>query len=164
MPKNVHFVSCMIGVWKAGAAFVLVEEGYPKERIEYIRKDVNCVQTLDNGLFHEIMESYSPLGGSEKTQLHDAAYAVYTSGSTGNPKGVLHEYGNIDQCVSTVEEQGFYPEQQNGFVAPLTFVAAIMYVIINIVRANTNHLISSELLRNFRQLTEYIREREIERI
>ena len=51
MPKALHFFSCMLGVWRAGAAFVLVQDDYPQERIEFIRKDANCVLVLDQTLF-----------------------------------------------------------------------------------------------------------------
>lgn len=39
--------------------------------------------------------SYETLPGYENPDLHDACFAVYTSGSTKNPKGVLHEYGKL---------------------------------------------------------------------
>ena len=39
LPRGVEPVIAMIGVWKAGAAFVLLEQDYPKERIGFIRRD-----------------------------------------------------------------------------------------------------------------------------
>ena len=37
----------------------------------------------------------------EETDPHDACFAVYTSGTTGNPKGALHEYGKIEMVIDS---------------------------------------------------------------
>ena len=39
LPRGIQPIASMLGVWRAGAAFVLVEDNYAPERIEYIRKD-----------------------------------------------------------------------------------------------------------------------------
>jgi acyl-coenzyme A synthetase/AMP-(fatty) acid ligase len=164
MPKNVHFFSCVLGCWKAGAAYVLIEEGYPEERIDFIKKDSGSVLTLDSVLFEEIMRSNVPLEGYEETDLHDASYAVYTSGSTGTPKGVLHEYGNIDQCAAVTPIQEDYPEYIFGFTAALNFVAMQLYIIDAVVSAKTTILISGALLRNFNALQKTLEEHKVERV
>lgn len=162
MPKDIHFFSCMLGVGKAGAAYVLIEKGYPKERVSFIQGDVQSCLTLDEELFNKIVREVAPLGGHEKTQPHQAAYAVYTSGSTGNPKGVLHEYGNLDQCVSMEPERDDYPEFKFGFAASLNFVATQLFVIPAIVSAQTVFLVSGELMRNLRELHRMLVERRIQ--
>ena len=162
VPKDAHFISCMIGVWKAGAAFVIVDEGYPKERVEFICRDTNSKMTLDRALFEEIQHSEESLAGYEETDLHDAAYAVYTSGSTGNPKGVLHEFGNVDQSSHNRAEKEYYPPLKKGFVPPLGFVANESLVIPALSAANTFYPISSGMLRNFPELVAFIEENELE--
>ena len=42
LPRGVQPVLAMVGVWKAGAAFTIVEDNYAPDRIEFIRKDCNC--------------------------------------------------------------------------------------------------------------------------
>ena len=128
LARGIMPVIAMVGVLKAGAAFTIVEEGYAPERIDYIRKDCGCKAEINRGTWEEILKC-EPLYGHEQTGDHDAAYAVYTSGTTGNPKGVLHEYGNIVQGVIGSFWNG-KPigdnEATSVLVSPMNFVTSIM--------------------------------------
>ena len=101
LPRGIMPVIAMVGVWKAGAAWALVEDTYAPERIKYIREDCGCKFEINAGNWEEIMHcDFIP--GHEDADDHDAAYAIYTSGTTGNPKGVLHEYGNLDRAIDSI--------------------------------------------------------------
>lgn len=119
LPRGVWPFAAVLGVWKAGAAFVLLEEGYPAERVAYIRQDCGCKLLLDSSAWKEILDC-EPLDGYEEAGDHDAAFAVYTSGSTGNPKGVLHEYGNLDRIAVSMPDA-----TRGGLIAPLNFIASL---------------------------------------
>ena len=76
LPKKLQFYPCMLGVLRAGAAFVLVQDDYPKERIDFIREDTKCALVIDIPLFNEIMASTEPLSGYEETDPHQLCYLV----------------------------------------------------------------------------------------
>ena len=131
LPRGVMPVITMIGVWKAGAAWSLVEDTYAPERIAYIRKDCGCICEISSANWEEIMnEDY--LAGHENPGEHDAAYAIYTSGTTGNPKGVLHEYGNLERAIESIKVNGetpFNSKDRLALLAPLNFVASIIVIL-----------------------------------
>ncbi|MCR5079409.1 MAG: AMP-binding protein [Bacilli bacterium] len=131
LPRGVLPIVAMIGIWKAGAAWALVEDTYAPERIAYIRKDCGCKIEINAQVWDEIMRE-EPLLGFEKPSLHDAAYAIYTSGTTGNPKGVLHEYGNLERAIDSIRIDGKTPfdgKDRLALLAPLNFVASVIVIL-----------------------------------
>ena len=131
LPRGIQPIIAMIGVWKAGAAWALVEDTYAPDRIAYIRKDCGCVFEISAHNWDEVMRT-SPLEGNEEVNEHDAAYAIYTSGTTGNPKGVLHEYGNLNYAIDSIRINGETPfdsKDRLALLAPMNFVASVIVIL-----------------------------------
>ena len=131
LPRGVFPIIAMVGVWKAGAAWALVEDTYAPERIAYIRKDCGCVAELNGSNWDTVMHM-EPISGFVTADLHDAAYAIYTSGTTGNPKGVLHEYGNLERAIESIKLNGVTPfgsKDRLALLAPLNFVASVIVIL-----------------------------------
>ncbi|MCR5693800.1 MAG: AMP-binding protein [Clostridia bacterium] len=131
LPRGVLPIIAMLGVWKAGAAWALVEDTYAPERINYIREDCGCKFEISAASWDEVMHT-EPLQGFEEVDPHDAAYAIYTSGTTGNPKGVLHEYGNLDQAIESISLDGENPFNEKdslALLAPMNFVASVIVIL-----------------------------------
>ena len=125
LPRGLQIPIAQIGVWKAGASFVICEDTYAPERIEFIKNDCGCKLFVSRDNWVELM-SHDSLPGREPVQPHDLAYTVYTSGTTGNPKGVMHEFGNIDQSATFLQYRGellFRESDTLGVNAPMNFVA-----------------------------------------
>ena len=128
LPRGILPIVAMVGVWKAGAAWALVEDTYAPERIEYIRNDCGCKAELSSVNWEDVV-STDYLAGHEATDEHDAAYAIYTSGTTGNPKGVLHEYGNLEMAIESIKVDGVKPfsgKERAALLAPMNFVASVI--------------------------------------
>ncbi len=131
LPRGVMPIVAMLGVWKAGAAWALVEDTYAPDRISYIRKDCGCKTELNAANWDEVMHTPC-LAGHEKADDHDAAYAIYTSGTTGNPKGVLHEYGNLQRAIDSIRLNGknpFTEKDSLALLAPMNFVASVIVIL-----------------------------------
>ncbi|WP_432409016.1 amino acid adenylation domain-containing protein [Wukongibacter sp. M2B1] len=106
---SIETVVGIIGILKAGGAFLPVDLTYPFKRIKYMLSQCNVSIIVANC---ELNEEISPLCevihlekskiyeqssniSISKNQPSDLAYVIYTSGSTGNPKGVLVEHGGL---------------------------------------------------------------------
>ncbi len=159
LPRGVQPVIAMIGVWRAGAAFVVAEENLGAERVDYIYKDCNCKLSITSEVWEEI-NCLEPLEGYEETNPHDAAYAVYTSGTTGTPKGVLHEYGNLERCKASANylgEEIFDSGERFALAAPLNFVASTMVLSYALYRGCcTSHILSFSTVKNPIALIKYL--------
>ena len=101
-PRDARPFIAMLGVWKAGAAFTVVEDNYAPERVDAIREDCKCRLVIDESAWNDILTT-EPKTGYREADAHDACFAIYTSGSTGKPKGVLQEYGKIKLNQASLE-------------------------------------------------------------
>lgn len=126
-PRDARPFIAMLGVFKAGAAFTVVEDDYAPERIEAIREDCGCKLVIDSAAWEEIQKT-EPAAGYREADPHNACFAIYTSGSTGKPKGVLQEYGKIKLNQASLEAKpGDLIDETTCMaqVAPLGFIAAV---------------------------------------
>ncbi len=151
LPRGIQPLIALCGVLKAGAAFVIVEDNYAPERIEFIKNDCHCKTVIDSSVWDKI-QHMEPLAGREEVDEHDAAFAVYTSGTTGNPKGVLHEYGNLDRMLTSVNMTSCdplaEPEDRFALVAPLNFVASMLILVYSLYYAITLYVVAYSVIKN----------------
>ncbi|OKL62742.1 hypothetical protein UA08_01138 [Talaromyces atroroseus] len=115
--KSCWTIVAVLGVIKAGAAFVLLDSSFPESRLRQICDDVNCLLILsssekaemcgtlgyENLLVNELTTSSDISNIAQYESLHvnnaNALYVVFTSGSTGKPKGVVIEHRQYTSAV-----------------------------------------------------------------
>ncbi|MGW2499227.1 amino acid adenylation domain-containing protein [Streptomyces pseudogriseolus] len=126
-------VTAMLGVLKAGAAYVPVEPTYPPERVRRILDDSGAVVLLA-GREPEYAVPVPVLLGGEAAGLSgaplgvpvapdDLAYVIYTSGSTGTPKGIGVHHGAIVASTAARAVAG-PPPGRDLVLPPLCFDGA----------------------------------------
>ncbi|MCA5933668.1 amino acid adenylation domain-containing protein, partial [Pectobacterium versatile] len=111
----------LLGILKAGAAYVPLDPGYPAERLAYMLDDADPVALLTQAGRHELQTDALPvilLDTADFSTLsetnpdiagldaHHLAYVIYTSGSTGKPKGVMNSHRGL--CNRLVWMQNTY--------------------------------------------------------
>ncbi len=112
----------ILGVLKAGAAYVPFDPATPPARLEYMLDDsaiaivvteqAACAALSATAARLELVDALmaAPWSPAEPLDVPglgpaSAAYVIYTSGSTGKPKGVLVEHGHVDRLMTVTEPQ-----------------------------------------------------------
>ena len=103
MPRTKEYLVAVLGILKIGAAFLPIDQEYPKNRKDYILKDSQAKMQITQEFVNKILaENRQPVGCSKTVVSPDTtAYIIYTSGSTGKPKGVMIPRRALDSFVHT---------------------------------------------------------------
>lgn len=108
LDKSEWTIISLLAILKTGGVYVPIDPNYPAQRISYIESDSNCKVTIDESLLTEFSNSSLkyPVESPEVTVLpNNLAYVMYTSGSTGMPKGVMIEHRSV---IRLVKNSNFY--------------------------------------------------------
>src|SRR5271163_3599001 len=101
LSRGPWYVVAMLAVLKAGAMCVPMEPGMPPERVDSILRQTGAPIVIDDALleaFENTLENQAPGGpGLPPIEVvpEQAAYVVFTSGTTGEPKGVIGTHAAI---------------------------------------------------------------------
>ncbi|KAG0006413.1 hypothetical protein BGZ65_008339, partial [Modicella reniformis] len=128
LDKSDLMVLSLLAVWKAGAAYVPIDPGYPNERIDFILRDTGAKALIINNKYSERMKgiaketaviaidassTMSALDSESATNLDSGAvttnlaYVIYTSGTTGRPKGVLVQHEGVVNFRNSIVSRYF---------------------------------------------------------
>lgn len=160
LPRGVQPFICLVGIWRAGAAAVLVETNFAAMRQKYIYDDAKCSLLIDSDRFIEIMNTKA-IEGHEKTDDHDLAFLVYTSGTTGRPKGVMQEYGTQKMTISGNYNHGdmiMERYDRMALTAPLNFAATFLITVPMLYNGGTIVVFPMEYVRDPDKLTRAVDE------
>ena len=108
MNRSIEMVVAMLGVIRAGAAYLPLDPGFPEARVRETLDDAAPIAVLADDVHAEkvagvdsVIRVSDVLQGAElelreqTASPNDLAYVIYTSGSTGKPKGVMVSHHNV---------------------------------------------------------------------
>ncbi len=118
IPRCEYMVTASLGVLRSGAAYQPLDPSYPRERLNFMVKDSGAKLLIADRSLRDILDEYSgdvlftdeipslaPVDRSYDIRLDAPISILYTSGTTGTPKGCILENRNLSSFVSHCRNQ-----------------------------------------------------------
>jgi amino acid adenylation domain-containing protein len=135
-------IAGILGILKAGAAYIAIEPDMPSERMRGILEDSGATIIVAQAQFATLLQPYgdlllldnpSSLDDCTSNPPHlasatDCAYVTYTSGSTGKPKGTLSSHRN---AIRVIRNTNYLKIQEDDVILQLAtyaFDASILHI------------------------------------
>ncbi|AUD03909.1 non-ribosomal peptide synthetase [Spirosoma pollinicola] len=188
LDRSPEMIMTLLAILKAGAAYVPIDPEYPHDRIAFMLADSSASMLITSKKYHggsltgyyaagELISQTSVLlietllteldTYSKETPIavvtgDDLAYVLYTSGSTGQPKGVLIEHHNlVNLLFSMINMPGITPDDVLLAVTTVSFDIAGLELFLPLLVGATLVLADTETTRDGRSLLEVIPEQTI---
>jgi amino acid adenylation domain-containing protein len=175
LDRSPEMVAALLGVWKAGGAYIPLDPASPPQRIAFMledsapalvltqRKIPGCLSSTMARVIH--LEDLcarlcsATLDTAEGIVSGDSlAYVIYTSGSTGKPKGVSITHGGLANTVEAVGRDLLLgPEDIVLAWSTIAFDAACLEMYLPLTSGATLHLVTQEPANGGRSRIEQLR-------
>nr|WP_113755791.1 non-ribosomal peptide synthetase [Brevibacillus laterosporus] len=160
MERSIEATIALLGIIKAGAAYVPLDPHHPRERNAHIIKETNSHVVLSSSAYRELVlqaipnaqvlwmediEQYPQNAVKPAITPFHPAYVIFTSGSTGTPKGViLHHQGVVNYRLAM--RKMMIVTEQDVFTQFITFSfdASIHEVFGGLLNGVTLHFLTGE--------------------
>ncbi|MFZ1289538.1 MAG: amino acid adenylation domain-containing protein [Melioribacteraceae bacterium] len=177
--RSVGATVSMMGIIKAGAAFLPIDPNYPIDRIKYILEDSkpdllitekNIIEKLDllnsNVIYYQnlmqIVEELPSDNNNLDIDENNLCYLIYTSGSTGIPKAMcLHHAGLCNFVNNSVKDFSYSNEERILQFSSLGFDGAIGEIFSSLLSGNSLYIPKREVTLSEADLADYIKSNNI---
>jgi amino acid adenylation domain-containing protein len=171
LERSLRLVEGILGILKAGAAYVPIDPAYPAARIAFIMEDAGARIVLTERALLAALPAGAPRtlcidDGQWRARparapaaapgARNLAYVIYTSGSTGKPKGVCIEHRNIvNYVLGVTERMRFEAGMQHAMVSTIAADLGNTVLFPSLATGGCLHVISRERAEDQRLLAEY---------
>ncbi|MCW3093594.1 MAG: amino acid adenylation domain protein [Ferruginibacter sp.] len=179
--RSMEMIIAIMGVLKAGAAYVPISPGYPLERIKFMIGDIRAtillcnketsrklegsckIENIETDLRSAAIRSQPKSNLTSRPSSRQAAYVIYTSGSTGKPKGVMIEHqAIIDHCYGLISTADLKQCSSFALFSPLVFDAGHSILFTSFLVGATLHVMSQRLIMEGDKLAFYLHKNSID--
>ena len=144
MPRSASIPIAMLGILKAGAAYLLIDPELPEDRIHDMLQITNCVYMLTSIpdiRYSEIPKDFSPVFVKNTNPLS----VVFTSGSTGTPKGtLLHRRGMLNLVYAYAERMHVKTFNHFASICAVSFDMFAVEIFVPLLNGKTLYLANYE--------------------
>jgi len=174
--RSITSIIAMLAILKAKAIYLPICNKMPLNRISYMLEDckpfmlitdskmksiyLNKYLTIDfNG---QVLNKNIPDIFEQPPQIKNGAYIIYTSGTSGNPKGVvLPNQGIINLRNFFLEELHISQNDIIGQFANISFDASLWEIFMSLFAGAELNILPEDILYDFERFTEYVNEKSI---
>ncbi len=143
MKRSPEMIVALLGILKAGAAYVPIDPGYPEDRKRFMLEDSSVFTDVDP----------------------DLAYVIYTSGSTGKPKGVLGTHsGAINRFRWMWERYPFAEGEVHAQKTSLNFLDSLWEIFGTLLQGMPIAILDDDTVRDPRRLVRALDEQGVTRL
>ncbi|MFJ7241820.1 amino acid adenylation domain-containing protein [Streptomyces olivaceus] len=177
MERGPALLAAVLGVLRAGGAYVPVDTGQPDERLAMILEDTGArTVVVSPGTADRVPQPLrlvvgpDPQDGPRTGEQHlpvvvppaSAAYVIYTSGSTGRPKGVVVEHRNAANFTRTVRDMfDLTPEDRVLHFASPGFDVSVFEIFGTLLSGAVLYVLDEDQRRSVDALDAVLREQRI---
>ena len=182
MSRSIQMVVSVLGILKAGAAYLPLDSSYPPQRVNYMVEDAAIALILTDSRFEAVLEAtptqilnldelcndisaYSGVNPGVEIAADNLAYVIYTSGSTGIPKGVMGlQKATMNRLNWMWEQFAFQADERCCQKTALGFVDSVGEVFGGLLRGVVTVLIAEEVVRDTQKFAQEITRQEVTRL
>lgn len=103
MSHGIEMIAAMLAVLKSGAAYVPAEPSLPQERIDYMMRTAGVGLVITDDYCRDLLPAEHVM--PDRSRADGIAYVLYTSGTTGRPKGVVVENHSVVNYAEAFEAE-----------------------------------------------------------
>jgi amino acid adenylation domain-containing protein len=160
LERSEWMIIAILGVLKAGAAYVPIDPGYPQHRIDYILSDSQCKTVIDEQqleTFHGEAHLHSTANPASANDAGHLAYIIYTSGSTGRPKGVMIPHRAIVNYLCAINcTYGMDSGDRVVQISNVAFDASVEQIMLSLSTGATLYIVPQATITDPEELGNYI--------
>ena len=151
--REPEMLIAFLGAVKSGRPYVPIDTALPQTRIDQILASSRAALTLTPDQIRQFSTGELP-GPTKPVEKNDLFYVLFTSGSTGEPKGVIITLACLEHFISWMLAEQKFNECAEVFLnqAPFSFDLSVMDLYCSLATGGTLFSISRDLIENPKNL------------